>query len=162
VDVTLSEGFLVLGNPALKSMYSCVLCRACLDKVPGCVLLFLQTFLQMLLLQQGINTAATMPVRIAQPGAASPAAVAAEPPLFACGAFAGDPLVSSRTSQGADEDATGQGTGTTSSSEVLHFFKRQPQAGGQVLQHGPATAGSLAASNAAFCTGECSGDCAHC
>jgi hypothetical protein len=53
---------------------------------------FLQTFPYMPRLQQGINTAATMPgSRIAQPGTASPAALA----------------------RGADEDATGQGTGTS-------------------------------------------------
>jgi hypothetical protein len=131
VEVRLNEGFLVLGNPAVESMYTCVLGRGCLDKVSGCVIPFLQTFMYMPRLQEGITTVATMPVRIGRlaqaGGAASPAAVAAELPLFACGAFAGDTLFSNSTGQGTDEeDTTGQDTGTSSSSEVLHFFKPQP------------------------------------
>ncbi|KAF6255802.1 hypothetical protein COO60DRAFT_1660578 [Scenedesmus sp. NREL 46B-D3] len=84
VEVRLDDGFLVLANPAVESMYTCVLGRACLDKVSGCVVPYLQTFLYIARLRQGITTVATMPVRIgrlAQPGgAASPAAVAAELP----------------------------------------------------------------------------------
>jgi hypothetical protein len=71
MEVRLNDGFLVLGNPAVESMYTCVLGRGCLDKVSGCVWPYLQTFFYMPRLQQGDRTVATMPVRIgrlAQPG----------------------------------------------------------------------------------------------
>ncbi|KAF6260268.1 hypothetical protein COO60DRAFT_1685349 [Scenedesmus sp. NREL 46B-D3] len=64
MEVPLHDGFLVVDNPAVERMYSCVFGRSCLDQVSGFVVPYLQAFFYMPRMKQLDTTLAHMPVKI--------------------------------------------------------------------------------------------------
>ncbi|KAF6260267.1 hypothetical protein COO60DRAFT_1507630, partial [Scenedesmus sp. NREL 46B-D3] len=131
MEVPLHDGFLVVDNPAVERMYSCVFGRSCLDQVSGFVVPYLQAFFYMPRMKQLDTTLAHMPVKIGsseqRKSMASLAALANQLPAFACAVTAEPPPQCRGTGQGLDEeDTTGQGTGTISLQPELPCSKVPP------------------------------------
>jgi hypothetical protein len=142
-SVYLKDGFLVNGNAAADSMYSCVLGRSCLDKLSGFVVPVLQTFFYMPRLEQLDFSLASMPVKLGRAQQFSSSAASLMPigdplPLFACAAMSQGASRSSSTSLGCYEDLTSQGSSSCGAEPLLHFSSSSTPAGDVLYSIPPA------------------------